>query len=65
MKYMHGDLKITELSVKIQEKIERKEVKDYFKELLENYYKNISLWFSIEEKRGQKVNFNIDIYIFL
>ena len=43
MKFTLGDLKITEISIKLQEDIHRKEVKDYFYELLNGFSKNLKM----------------------
>lgn len=43
MKFIHGNLKITEISIKLQENIDRKGVKDYFYELLNGFSKNLKM----------------------
>lgn len=40
---MYGDEKITEFSLKLVQKIERKTEKDYFYQLLDNFAKSINL----------------------
>lgn len=43
MKYILGNLKITEVSVKLQKNIIRKDMQDYFYELLNSFSKNLKM----------------------
>lgn len=43
MKFIRGNLKITEIAIKLQANIARKDVRDYFYELINNFSKNLKM----------------------